>query len=565
MSRKRKLSDAEFEWKTEAADSFLSGHVSANKIQRLALKAQLAGAKGGESIAKAGKFGVNTNVRRDLTRHLRRGSLWPKFYYADIPVWDEQAEVMRLRSHPFLLPHEWLAKANHFCDFSGVMADVANHVDISAHIAKVATGLGSPASEFIPLGLHSDGVPYGSQIFYSDSLELFSLNLPCGTAGMRIPFTSVQKKHLVKHTTYNAVLEILAWSLKHLAFGTLPASRHDGAAFGEGEIFRLHSFGKQFKPVKALLVEVRADWVALKQVFQFPQQNENAGICWMCDATPSDIRDCKVSASWRQNRKTAIVFHLQQHIEGKTCPLWSAPGVNCSIVVVDWLHCADIGVTADVMGNILFELVNFFPGNDRAVRMVSLWAEICIEYDRQDVPKANRFHNLRLKSFKASGKSPKLKGKAAHIRYFVPVLDCIVQRVLLQQHDCHHKTVMACMSELAACYECLQLFDSVKLDKAARKMALLYCSLEKEAVEAGFEKLWKVKPKLHLFLELCHFLCLERQRGNPRCFWTYADETHGGEMRTMAKIRGGYNNSASSAYRLLSMWVSKNALLDLLK
>ena len=119
------------------------------------------------------------------------------------------------------------------------------------------------------------------------------------------------------------------------------------------------------------------------------------------------------------------------------------------------------------------------------------------------------------------------------------------------------------MQNLGVAYTCLQDFDPVKLDAASRRLALLYCALEKEQVEAGIEKRWKVKPKLHLFLELCNYLRLQRQRGNPRDFWTKGDESHGGSVRRVATSRGGRNSSASSAYRLLSLWVSQTDLLGM--
>jgi hypothetical protein len=174
----------------------------------------------------------------------------------------------------------------------------------------------------------------------------------------------VQKNHLVKHETFNAILDVLAWSLQPLAWGTYPSSRHAGGPFGPGEHFR-NNLGVHFRPAKALLVEIRADWVALKQAFQFPQQNANAGICWMCDATPQTCRDCKESAPWRHGRLTAMSFHLQLKLPGKSCPLWSAPGVSCSIFIVDWLHCADLGIAADIMGNLFVGAGGFVSRQNR--------------------------------------------------------------------------------------------------------------------------------------------------------------------------------------------------------
>jgi len=67
--------------------------------------------------------------------------------------------------HPFLLPHEWLAKAKDFNDFTQMMQSAKDNVDIWTHITTLAPGLHSPPTDFIPLGLHCDGVPFGSQVF----------------------------------------------------------------------------------------------------------------------------------------------------------------------------------------------------------------------------------------------------------------------------------------------------------------------------------------------------------------------------------------------------------------
>jgi hypothetical protein len=283
----------------------------------------------------------------------------------------------------------------------------------------------------------------------------------------------------------------------------------------------------------------------------------------MCTATPKDIRDCGLSANWRTSRKTAMSFYKQLLLDGETCPLWSVPGVSSHIVIVDWLHCVDIGVAADVLGNVMLELVDQYPGSDRHVRMRNLWKDISDEYARQAVPCDNRFPGLRLKSFCLTMKSPQLKGKAAHVRYIVPVLDCIVQDKI-PQDNLHNRTVVKCVHNLAECYSCLQDFNADKLEISARRLGSLYCALEQEQLAAGIQKRWKVKPKLHLFLELSMYLCLQRQRGNPRHFWTYADETHGGLMKTIAASRGGKNSSLASAYRLLSMWSAKTDLVSMI-
>lgn len=553
---KRSHSTAEKEWFDEAGKGLLSGGVSGVALQRLVEKAQAAGAKGAEDLCKAGNSGkLSGNIQRDMLRTLRKGSHWPQLYYADIPVWNVKLEKIMMKPHPFLLPHEWLAKANFLIGIDALNNTMQPGSGIHKHIQSVANGLQNPA-DHIAMGLHFDGVPFGSQIFYSDSLEVFSLNFPCSDLGMRIPFTSVQRTHLVKHVTFNAVLEILAWTLKSLAFGIFPTCRHDGTEWSVGEKSYRQKFYKEHQPVKAMLVEIRADWVALKQVFQFPQQNENKGICWMCHAKPSDIRDCQSNAGWKLARRTAMSFHAELKHEGKSCPLWSVPGVSSELVLVDWLHCCDLGVAADVLGNVLLEMVDAMDSQDsRDIKMSKLWKSILETYKERNVGHDMRFPYLKLKSFLQPGKSPKLKGKGSHIRGLVPVLTQLSDQYL-QAKDFHIQTVKSCLIYLNKCYQELGDFSAVRFEDSATRMAILYCSLEREQMDMDVYKRWKVKPKLHLFMELAFHIC--KERGNPSKFWTYKDETHGGHLREIAKSKGGKNSSSSSAYRMLTRFVSSN-------
>ena len=59
------------------------------------------------------------------------------------------------------------------------------------------------------------------------------------------------------------------------------------------------------------------------------------------------------------------------------------------------------------------------------------------------------------------------------------------------------------------------------LPKLGRTLSVLYASLSEEALSKG-EKMWKLSPKRHLFLNLCEWQAVEY--GNPRYYRTYADE-----------------------------------------
>jgi hypothetical protein len=62
-------------------------------------------------------------------------------------------------------------------------------------------------------------------------------------------------------------------------------------------------------------------------------------------------------------------------------------------------------------------------------------------------------------------------------------------------------------------------------------------------------KLWKIKPKLHLFLELCS---VERTR--PSLCWNYRDEDFGGSVARLARRRGGLLSASAFSRNLILMW-----------
>ena len=86
-----------------------------------------------------------------------------------------------------------------------------------------------------------------------------------------------------------------------------------------------------------------------------------------------------------------------------------------------------------------------------------------------------------------------------------------------------------------------------------RCFASLFVALEAEARKENPTSLrWRVKPKLHLFQELCEFVAPEQ--GNPRLFWTYRDEDHGGWLAAVGARRGGKNVPGTTALRIFQRY-----------
>ena len=67
--------------------------------------------------------------------------------------------------------------------------------------------------------------------------------------------------------------------------------------------------------------------------------------------------------------------------KGRVNPLLTAPGVTTKKNCMDWLHVADIGVTADFIGNFFHEVLHLFPGNIKKERCASIYKELLAFYE----------------------------------------------------------------------------------------------------------------------------------------------------------------------------------------
>ena len=109
-------------------------------------------------------------------------------------------------------------------------------------------------------------------------------------------------------------------------------------------------------------------------------------------------------------------------------PLLTAPWVTTKIFRMDWLHVADIGVTADFIGNFFHEVLHLFPGNSTMERCASIYKELLAFYEAtgQD----DRFDCLLPTFFEPDQGPYKLKGGAAKSRALVPFVWQLAQEML---------------------------------------------------------------------------------------------------------------------------------------
>jgi len=144
---------------------------------------------------------------------------------------------------------------------------------------------------------------------------------------------------------------------------------------------------------------------------------------------------------------------------------------------------------------------------------------------------------------------------AAESRALVP----FAHRVALERlgtDDAEEEAARAAATELHLCYQALSgdcPDQAGQLAKCSRRFAKLSVALERLAIAKGQEKLWTIKPKLHLFQEMC-----ERSLdARPSLTWTYRDEDFGGSAQALARRRGGAHSVPSISRQLLENFIGR--------
>ena len=303
--------------------------------------------------------------------------------------------------------------------------------------------------------------------------------------------------------------------------------------------------------VSGFLVEVRGDWKMMADIFRMPRQNTGYGICWRCNCLPGDIRQFSMDAPWRQEGNRLDHWRVVERLlqQGhQMSPLFAAPGIETTVFKFDWLHAVDQRVAADFLGNALTYFLSFEPARNQEDRCSQLWLKVQQFYSEFAVQ--DKLPCLKLTMLKKkSTSSPKLRAKAAEARALVPFVYLHAQKALSMNNEIHVSILNASV-HLHKCYSLLshETFVPQAMLHHSVKFLQLYAALESYFDDGT----WKVKPKFHLFAELC------AGDSNPSMFWTYRDEDMGGYLAATSRTRGGKRSPKAISLNVLEKFRSKD-------
>ena len=536
-----------------SVDAWGKGKISSKDVLEIAAAAHAQGAVGALQLRSVKHA---RNAQRALVDALGLPSGAPDFTWLEIPT-----KRGPNTAHPFLLPHLWL-EALHKVDelwsarVAGKPGAAKQFWSSMSHSPAVRDHPAMKRQDWgtsIPLGFHGDGGAFSHQ----DSLYVFAFNSLLGggeTKVQRFLMTTIRKTDLVPGSI-EAIMKIFAWSFNCCVAGKSPSVDHTGR--------RISTMGKPRELAggwKGILMSVRGDWDFYVSVFRFPHWQCAINMCWLCAASglhDSELlySDCSQSAQWRDTRRTHATWLAALRADGApTPPLFDVVGLRLDAMMIDILHCVDLGVAAHIAANILLELVQkrAWGGSTQDVAIAALMVALKAWYSKQKSTRKVQ-GSLTLERLRTNGGWPKLKAKAAQVRH--------IARFVLEMALTHDAGILHDRRRLAIAQLLVRFYDLIEqggmfLDASAiaeiqqigKDLPMLYSNFAKEAFAAGV-RMWKVQPKLNLFQHLCEW---QVPLGlNPRMYWTYADEDLVGQLIEVASSCHPFTVHAISLFKWL--------------
>ena len=497
------------------------------------------------------------NAYRTLMRAFGTPVGAPDFSWLEIPTTKGENTA-----HPFLMPHEFFQSyaRDRARDFqatlsgpSGACSQFWNGLRDTAWFRSHPSLQNMDLSKTIPMGLHGDGAPYAK----TDSIFVITWNSLVGqgaTAKKRFVFTILRKSEMNRRTL-DTVFRIFAWSMNILLSGVTPAASWVGRALKDG--------GRDLASGWCgAMCQVRGDWDFYREVFNFPAWNTAIRMCWMCQAS-STIRnlawtDLGPDAGWRATRWTHCGYLAYLRAAGLLAPalLTAVLGLRLECIMVDVLHTVDQGVASHIIGNVfwLIAIRRAAFGKGTYEQKIEMLAAHMKQWYKREKCDSKVQGKLTLERVRASGGWPKLKAKAAATRHLAPYA-LFLMKMFGTEED---QQVLAVCTLLCEFYQILNN-ESMFMSEAAKarmpvvglQLSVLYVKLAADAANVRL-KMWKMSPKIHIFVHLCEWQSLEW--GNPRYYWTYADEDWVGCPTEVAKSCHPNTLAVSALFKWLHVY-----------
>ena len=413
----------------EMKSGFADGSYSAAQVERIFTASAGHGATGLPQLSSAHH---PQNLQRSLV------AAWGQPVGAPPMEWRMLPTSKGLVAHPFLMPHAffgslYIAKPDFWN--RAIRGPIGAAARFWANVAQTEFVRNHPhlegvdKSRLIALGLHGDSGKFSN----NDKLYVFTWNsiFGSGTTKSTRFLMTVVKNSIIIPENLHAIAQILAWSFNVLLTGMDPLNDEHGRGIG------VSNPGWLADGWKAVLCQVRGDWEFFNSIFGAPHWKCLDRMCWRCGAVGDPNSPLRYSRSdrrspWRRTRLTHEQFLVQ-------CALVSpwftfVHGLRIECLMIDVLHCIDLGVFAHLVGNIFGEVVSLnIWGTTQAINCAGLEKAMKKHYSARRIK--NQFRGkLTAERIKTSNGWPKLKGQGATVRSLGTFCEYLSETYLIRRH-----------------------------------------------------------------------------------------------------------------------------------
>ena len=268
-----------------------------------------------------------------------------------------------------------------------------------------------------------------------------------------------------------------------------------------------------------------------------PRSTLATGPCSLCRCRGSGNLswcDFRSTAGWRGVLWSAAEWRLWP---GRSrCPLFDDENFSPWLLAMDWMHAKYLGHDMQVYGSILSLLVHHCLPGSAEHNLNVIWQDIVQFYKTHNTPVRFKYLN-RLSMFeKKSSKYPKLRGKAAEIKYLAEPLLHVWEKYYRPQLGVHRdirlylKLNAQVEEQLIANKELTSFPDeqAALFEHGVTSMLLLLTRIAEHFLT---EKLFNITQKAH-FMQ--HTALLVKHL-NPRLLWCFMGEDMQQRMSSLAK------------------------------
>ena len=235
------------------------------------------------------------------------------------------------------------------------------------------------------------------------------------------------------------------------------------------------------------------------------------------------------------------------------CPLLGCPGFDEEFIIIGFLHCHDLGVTQDVLGNIFWEALDWLdlPGSSREQRCKVLWGMVQVFYKQHHIKKRGPDPSTLCQDDQEGQGTTKNQNQGQTMQVLGQIWSDPCPAAGQQVWNLAPQVLML-IQGLSNIYTNIDTdWDVDKCAAWSLQVATCYEALEKEA-ENGGGLSWRIKPKLHMMQEMHEYQSYVV--GNPKNHMEYKDEDFCGETASLATRRGGANTHAANALGVMAKY-----------